>query len=143
MNTPLLLASLLSLALVAPLAGAETDTYGPVGGVWASPVGGASSGANQAVIASSAAFTSVTLSVVDDLGAHTYFTACIERANLANLCSRNDGDISVGGFDSVVVTDFGTLPAGTRVTVYVHTLGLAADGTLGVGTTGTVTATFS
>lgn len=143
MNKPLLLAGLLALALVAPPAGAESATYGPVVGVWASPVGGGAFGVNQAVLTAAADFTTVTISVADDLSARTYFTACIERGTLANVCSRSDGDISVGGFDTVTVTDFGTLPAGTTVTVFVHTLGVHTNGTVGVGTTGTATATFS
>lgn len=143
MTKSIALSALLAFALAAPLAGAETDTYGPVLGVWASPAGGAASGFNAAVITAGSAFTTVKIDVVDDLGADTYFSACIERANLPNLCSRNDGDISVGGFNTVTVTDFGTLPAGTTVTVFVHTLGVSADGRVGLGTTGTATATFT
>lgn len=141
MKTPLV-CTLLALALAVPLAAAETAAYGPVVGVNVAG-SGAAYGANQATLVAGAAFTSVTVTAEDNVGENTFFSVCIERAGVPNLCSRRDGDLQANGFNSVTLTDFGTLPAGTEVTIFVYTAAVGADGTVGIGTSGTVTATFS
>lgn len=140
MKTTLILATLLITAL--PFAAAETKTYGPALGVNVNG-SGAALGAFSPTFTSPNAFTTMTVTTVDDLGENTFFSVCVERAGVPNLCSRSDGDLQANGFGSVTLTGFGTLPAGTKVTVFVYTLGAAANGNVGVGTTGTVTATFS
>lgn len=137
-----LVCTLLALTLAVPLVAAESASYGPV--VGANVAGsGAAYGANQASLVAGTAFTSITVTAADNVGDHTFFSVCIERAGVANLCSRSDGDLQANGFDSVTLTGFGTLPAGTKVTVFVYTVAVGVDGTVGIGTTGTITATFS
>lgn len=143
MNKVLALGILLLLAT--PLALAETKSYGPVVGVGANG-NGAAAGEGQPTFLAPAAFTTAVATVSDDLGERTFISVCVNVV-ADNLCSRARGDLQMSGYDSVTLTGFGTLPAGTLVTAYVYTLmpGLDSNGNpvVGLGTTGTVTVTFS
>jgi hypothetical protein len=143
----LVLATLATLVLAATPALA--DPYGPVVGVLVQGTGVAS-GADDPAFVAPAAFSHVTVNVTDDVGQHTYFSACVETTG-DTLCSKSDpngADLQASGFDSVTLDVPGgaTLPAGTSVTVFVYTIavgGALGDTTVGIGTTGTATATFS
>lgn len=145
MRTLVVLAAIASIFLTAMPAHAAP--YGPVVGVTVQG-SGVASGENDPAFVSTIAFSHVTVNVVDDVGQHTYFSACVETTG-NSLCSASDpqgADYQADGFDSVTLDIAGGLPAGTSVTVFVYTVAVGGglgDTTVGIGTTGTATATFS
>lgn len=146
MRTPLTLALLAALALVAPAVADGTATYQ---GGYSIDVAGTplnvrvNHGSPTASFVAPAETSTLSITVVDDLTEHVAFDVCLNVGQFQSICSKADPSdvITTGHIDAATLSV--SLPAGAKVVVSVYDAYANTDGDVAVATTGTITASFS